>query len=178
MRPTRKVSRATWAGLTLSLLVGTSVWIVALWLQPFQLVEDSEMTLLNAERSRLQGNDDQTRDALRRQYQSVRREAWTESRLATLKSRIGPDWQWTSIPNDQRRLGLTLPPGVVRPWARVVAAVSQLESQSGVIIESLTLAAEGRGATRRLSRVDLRLLLEADGPPSSKDANGQHRAGP
>lgn len=178
MRPARKVSRATWAGLVLSMLVAITVWTIALGVRPFQSVEDAEITLLNAARVRLQGNDDPTRDALRQQQQSIRREPWTESRLAALKSRIGPDWHWASISNDQRRLGLTLQPAVVRPWARVVAAVSQLEGQSGLMIESLTLAAEGRGAARRLSRVDLRLLLEVDGLPLPKDASGQRNAGP
>ncbi len=178
MRPTRKVSRASWVGLTLSVLAGTSVWIVALWLRPFQSVEDSEMAFLNAERIRLQGNDDQTRETLRRQHQSARREPWTESRLRNLQETLSPVWHWASIPNDQRRLNLTLPPGAVHQWASVVAAVSLLESQSGVTIESLTLAAEGRGAARQLSRVDLRLLLETDGLPPTKDASDQRSAGP
>lgn len=178
MRPARKVTRAAGTGLILSVLASTSVWIVALCLRPFQSAEDSEMSLLNADKARLQDNDDQTRDTLRRQQQSGRRDPWTTIRLTDLKSKIGPDWHWASIPNDPRRLSLTLQPGVVHQWASVVAAVTQLESQSSLTIENLALAAEGRGATRRLTRVELRLWLETEGLPQIKDSRGLRIAGP
>ena len=178
MNSKRAVSRAAWAGLTLSALAGAVVWIIAMRMQPFRSTDDPELTDLNEERTKLQPNDDRTRDGLRRQRQADRPEPWTEARLAALRAMLGPHWRWEPIPQGQGRFRLSLRPDATRPWVLVVAAVTALERQSGLVIENLTIVAEGRSAARRLNRTELNLWFDPDHHPPAIHPRDSASTGP
>ncbi|MDI1319396.1 MAG: hypothetical protein PSW75_04270, partial [bacterium] len=141
-------------------------------------MDDPELVTLSEDRTKLQSNDDRTRDGLRRQRQVDRPESWTEARLAALCAMLGPHWRWEPIPQGQGRFRLSLRSDATRPWALVLAAVAAIESQSGIVIESLTVAAEGKSTARRLNRAELNLWFDPDRLPSANHSRDPASTGP
>lgn len=161
------ISRTIWLTFVGSVLLFVGVWCATRYAPRTDQGEAKELRALSAERTRLEGNDDQARDRLREQQRGIARIAWTQAALAELQARHGSGWHWTWEPgNPASRVTLQRVAPQIDDWLVYRALVTELSEQPGVVVESVDVLADGTARGRRFTKVTIGLRFVVTAAPS------------